>query len=85
MGYRGKLAERRHARLLRRTGLPLAEIAARLGVSKSSVSLWVRDVSFDPLPARLREQRPPHDLLLLLAATVLHHRRVSAAAPPLPA
>jgi len=50
MGYRGKLAERQQARQLRRAGLPLAEIAARLGVSKSSVSLWVRDVAFEPLP-----------------------------------
>jgi transcriptional regulator with XRE-family HTH domain len=50
MGYRGKLAERQQARQLRRTGLPLAEIAGRLGVSKSSVSLWVRDVAFEPLP-----------------------------------
>src|SRR5215213_9157791 len=47
MGYRGKLPERQQARQLRRAGLPLAEIAARLGVSKSSVSLWVRDVEFD--------------------------------------
>ena len=47
MGYRGKLVERRQARQLRRTGLPLGEIAARLGVSKSSVSSWVRDVEFD--------------------------------------
>jgi transposase len=47
MGYRGKLVERQQARQLRRTGLPLAEIAHRLGVAKSSVSLWVRDVSFD--------------------------------------
>jgi hypothetical protein len=46
MGYRGKLAEQRQARQLRRAGLPLAEIAAALGVSKSSVSLWVRDVEF---------------------------------------
>ena len=45
MGYRGKLAERQQARQLRRAGLPLAEIAARLGVSKSSVSLWVRDLA----------------------------------------
>jgi orotate phosphoribosyltransferase-like protein len=45
MGYRGKLDERRQARRLRQAGLPLAEIAARLGVSKSSVSLWVRDPS----------------------------------------
>jgi len=52
MGYRGKVVERRQARQLRRTGLPLAEIAARVGVSKSSVSLWVRDVEFDTPAAR---------------------------------
>jgi transcriptional regulator with XRE-family HTH domain len=48
MGYRGKLAERERARRLRATGLPMAEIAARLGVSRSSVSLWARDVPFEP-------------------------------------
>jgi transposase len=53
MGHRGKLAQRQQARRLRRTGPPLAEIATRLGVSKSSVSLWVRDVKFETLP------RPP--------------------------
>jgi hypothetical protein len=61
MGYRGKLVERRQARQLRRTGLPLAEIAARVGVSKSSVSLWVRDVEFDtPVvrPPRGRRRDP---------------------------
>jgi DNA-binding transcriptional MerR regulator len=57
MGYRGKLAERQQARRLRRTGLPLAEIAALLGVSKSSVSVWVRDVPFDPLPRPTRGRR----------------------------
>jgi transcriptional regulator with XRE-family HTH domain len=58
MGYRGKLVERRQARQLRRTGLPLAEIAARVGVSKSSVSLWVRDVEFDgPVGRRARGRR----------------------------
>jgi hypothetical protein len=57
MGYRGKLSERQQARQLRRAGLPLAEIASRLGVSKSSVSLWVRDVSFDPLPRPPRGRR----------------------------
>ena len=57
MGYRGKLAERQQARLLRGAGLPLAEIAPRLGVSKSSVSLWVRDVPFDPLPRPPRGRR----------------------------
>jgi len=56
MGYRGKLAERQQARLLRGAGLPLAEIAA-LGVSKSSVSVWVRDVEFEPLPGPVRGRR----------------------------
>jgi hypothetical protein len=57
MGYRGKLAEQQQARQLRRTGLPLTEIATRLGVAKSSVSLWVRDVPFDPLPHPPRGRR----------------------------
>jgi AcrR family transcriptional regulator len=57
MGYRGKLAERQQARQLRRAGLPLAEIAARLGVSKSSVSVWVRDVEFELLPDPVRGRR----------------------------
>jgi transposase len=38
------------ARVLREQGLDYEEIAAALGVSKSSVSLWVRDM---PVPARL--------------------------------
>jgi transposase len=38
------------ARELRGQGLAYHEIAARLGVSKSSVSLWVRDL---PVPERL--------------------------------
>ena len=38
------------ARDLRRSGLDYNRIAAELGVSKSSVSLWVRDL---PRPARL--------------------------------
>jgi hypothetical protein len=57
MGYRGKLAERQQARQLRRAGLPLAEIAGRLGVSKSSVSLWVRDVAFEPRAGPVRGRR----------------------------
>src|SRR5512132_4155619 len=57
LGYRGKLAERQQARLLRGTGLSLDEIAARLGVSKSSVSLWVRDVEFESLPRVTRGRR----------------------------
>lgn len=56
MGYRGKLREREEARRLRAQGHTLLEIAERLGVSKSSVSLWVRDVAFEPRPRR-RSQR----------------------------
>jgi predicted transcriptional regulator len=46
MGYRCKPEEQAEARRLRVEGLTLAEIAANLGVSKSSVSLWVRHVEF---------------------------------------
>lgn len=45
------MAEREKARRLRSEGGTLAEIAATLGVSKSSASLWVRDVPV-PGPAR---------------------------------
>jgi transcriptional regulator with XRE-family HTH domain len=52
MGYRGKLREREEARRLRAEGKTLQEIADLLGVSKSSVSLWVRDVPFTPSKRR---------------------------------
>jgi IS30 family transposase len=42
MGYRGKLSERQQARQPRRAGLPLAEIASRLGVHRSRFS-WTPD------------------------------------------
>jgi transcriptional regulator with XRE-family HTH domain len=41
---------RAKARELRAQGLAYAQIATQLGVSKSSVSLWIRDM---PVPARL--------------------------------
>ncbi len=40
-----KSLERERARILRKDGLSMHEIAKRLEVSKASVSLWVRDVS----------------------------------------
>lgn len=43
-----KREERAAARSLRSTGLSLGEIAAHLGVAKSSVSTWVRDVPLSP-------------------------------------
>lgn len=44
---RAKDAARARARELREKGLDYEEIATELGVSKGSVSLWVRDM---PIP-----------------------------------
>ena len=52
MGYRGKLEERRRARELRAEAWTLQEIADELGVAKSSVSVWVRDVDFVARPRK---------------------------------
>ncbi len=52
MGYGGKLVEQQRARELRAEAWTLQDIASELGVSKSSVSLWVRDVEFVPNPVR---------------------------------
>jgi hypothetical protein len=52
MGYGGKVAEQRRARELRAQSWTIPDIAKELGVSKSSVSLWVRDVDFVPNPRR---------------------------------
>jgi hypothetical protein len=57
MGYRGKIDEQFRARALRAEAWTLQDIAAELGVSKSSVSLWVRDVPFTPNPRRTAERR----------------------------
>lgn len=62
MGYRGKLKERQQARELRAQAWTLQEIADELGVSRSSVSVWVRDVEFEPEPRRSgrRAKRQEH-------------------------
>ena len=60
MGYRGKLEAQEQARRLRAENMTLADIAATLGVSKSSVSVWVRDVPFTPSKRRYGPQRRPH-------------------------
>ncbi len=52
MGYRGKVEEQHRARQLRARAWTLQEIADELDVAKSSVSLWVRDVEFDPSARR---------------------------------
>ena len=52
MGYRGKVEEQERARELRARNMTLQDIAIELGVAKSSVSLWVRDVQFTPSKRR---------------------------------
>jgi Homeodomain-like domain-containing protein len=55
-----KTAERALARSLRREfGLPVKEIARRVGVSVSSVSLWVRDVPLTPEQEAALDARNP--------------------------
>ena len=64
MGYRGKMREREEARRLRAEGKTLLEIATTLNVAKSSASIWVRDVPFQPSPRRTgahRRRHPFHD------------------------
>ena len=59
------MAEREAARALRAEGATLLEIAMHLGVSKSSASIWVRDVEFEPRPrrsGRYGAQRRPNKL-----------------------
>ncbi|MBV9043080.1 MAG: hypothetical protein JOZ68_18950 [Acidimicrobiia bacterium] len=57
MGYRGKVVEQAKARQLRAKGLTMDEIAVKLGVSKSSVSLWARDVPFQPRLLKTKARR----------------------------
>jgi predicted transcriptional regulator len=57
MGYRGKVREQEEARRLRAQGWTLARIAEELHVSKSSVSLWVREVPFTPSKRRYGGRR----------------------------
>jgi len=59
VGYRGKVAEQEKARELRAQGRTLLDIARELGVCKSSVSLWVRDIPVD-IGRRPSVARRPH-------------------------
>ncbi len=63
MGNGGKYVERQRALELRAEAWTLQEIADELGVSKGSVSVWVRDVEFIPKPRnRGHEGHKPHPL-----------------------
>jgi transcriptional regulator with XRE-family HTH domain len=70
MGYGGKVAEQQRARQLRAQSWTLQDIATELGVSKSSVSLWVRDVEFVPNPGRRGHHQRPSSLLVRKLAEI---------------
>jgi hypothetical protein len=60
VGYRGKVELQESARVLRAEGRTLLSIATELGVAKSSVSLWVRDVPFERSARQPSPNRRPH-------------------------
>ena len=75
MGYRGKLVERERARALRAQSWTLLEIAQELGVSKGTVSVWVRDVDFVPRPRnRGHPAGPKHPMRLKKEAEIARCR-----------
>jgi len=77
MGYRGKTREQDEARRLRTEGMTMPAIAERLGVSRSSVSLWTRAVPFTPRPEWGRYDRAargPNALQRRKAEEIAHLR-----------
>jgi transcriptional regulator with XRE-family HTH domain len=70
MGYRGKVVEREEARRLRALGITMPDIATALGVSRSSVSLWTRDVPVVRAPRRRLRPREPNALERRKAAEI---------------
>ncbi|HEX2118449.1 MAG TPA: hypothetical protein VHF91_04640 [Acidimicrobiales bacterium] len=70
VGYRGKLSERDAARRLRAAGWTMPDIAAELRVSRSSVSLWTRDVPVARGPRRRLGPRQPNALERRKAAEI---------------
>jgi transcriptional regulator with XRE-family HTH domain len=70
MGYRGKVDEQERARQLRAEAWTLEQIASELGVAKSSVSHWARDVAFQPQPRRAARARRPNALQRKKAAEI---------------
>lgn len=78
MGYRGKVEERARARELRAKSWTLNEIASELGVSKGSVSVWVRDVDFEPRPRMRGHPAGPKHPMRLKREAELERCRVEA-------
>ena len=79
VGYRGKTTEQQRARELRAEAWTLAEIAEELGVSRSSASVWVRDVVFEPKPRQRPIFRNPSSLHLKKLAEIDADERVGQA------
>ncbi len=73
-----KTRERELARRLRREeGVAIGEIARRVGVSKSSVSLWVRDIELTPAQHEaLVQQNPAYNRQLSGWTKMAERRRV---------
>ena len=75
MGHAGKVEEQIRARELRSEAWTLREIAEELGVSKSSASLWCRDVEFIPKPRnRGHSGHKPHPLHVRKLEEIEHCR-----------
>ena len=64
------------ARVLRADGRTLLDIATELGVSKSSVSVWVREVPFEARSRRASPTRRPHPQHLAKVAEIAECDRV---------
>ena len=62
MGYRGKVVERQKARTLRAEAWTLQEIADEVGASRGTVSVWVRDIDFEPKPRSRARKLGPNKL-----------------------
>jgi hypothetical protein len=78
VGYRGKVELQEKARLMRAESRTLQDIATTLGVSKSSVSLWVRDVAFEPGPRQPSPNRRPHPQRVAKLAEIAECDRVGS-------
>jgi len=79
MGYSGKWRERDRARQLRAESWTLLDIARELGVSKASVSVWVRAVEFVPKPRnRGHPSHQPHPLTIRKQAEIERCRAEAA-------
>jgi transcriptional regulator with XRE-family HTH domain len=70
VGYRGKVEQQARARELRAAAWTLEEIAVELGVAKSSVSRWVRDVRFVQRPRKAARVREPNRLQVAKAEEI---------------